>query len=83
MPGDGETAPLLADDARSDHEADSIDDQGKGSNRLDRIGHWLRANIIGVLIVALLFAGLVALIIYFASMLLYFCPLYCHLLRCL
>ena len=68
MSGNGETAPLLADDARSDQEADDSDDQGKEPSRLDRVGQWLRANIIGILIVALLFAGLVALIIYFASM---------------
>ena len=66
MPGEGETAPLLADDARSDNEGDSIDEGNKPS-KLDRFGQWLKANIIGVAIVLLLFAGLIALIIYFAS----------------
>ena len=67
MPGDAETAPLLADDARSEQAADSIDEEGKESSTLDRIWQWIRANLIGVLIVALLLAGLVALIVYFAS----------------
>ena len=66
MPHEAETAPLLADDARSDHEVDSIDEENKPS-RLDRLAQWLKANIVGVLIVALLLAGLIALIIYFAS----------------
>ena len=66
MPGDGENAPLLADDARDQQDDDSLA-EGKSTSRLERLGQWLRANIIGVLIVVLLFAGLIALIIYFAS----------------
>lgn len=77
-----EDAPLLAEDGPDDIESNDEDGNDRNVSNLDKartwfrkVGHWAWNNLMIVALVLLLLGGVIALLVYFAGMLLVICSL--------